>query len=549
MLKKLIIPPNELSYHALGKMSAFILSFFIILSLAYRYSPKDNFLDSAEKLYSTTGFYAGEKALSSYLEKHPENQDAWLSLIQWRYRISQNREPLSQKDFNGFQNLLTSPQTKLFLSPDEFEEKLKKCPFFSPEEIKAITLSELGTSLNSLITYIDKSQKGKPSEFSLSLIEKTFIREDNFQISKSDASKLQKFSALYPQNKNSKHIQYLLNIIQGKTQTASLELSFSEPAFLDYKLHSFFMKEKKYLPASYHLIRSQIQGHKLLNLSIVILSGSAWLLLLMHLGHAWHWESKYKWLIPLALILGILSTYSTLIVAVLQDHLMQHEQRPKTFIYNLIYYMLGVGLREELIKLIFFLPLLPLLKNCRDHAVIFILASIVGLGFAMEENVNYYSSASISTVIVGRFMTANFLHAALTGLAGYSLWTAWQKGGDHWQFFTNQFLKIIALHGAYDFLLVDKSMGDLSYFSMTVFIILTLEYTRTILHFSSYRQRDFTLTQLFIACLVTVIGLNLFFLVYQTNNFGLSLQIMASGLLGLVFIAYAFLREFNETVN
>lgn len=546
MLKKLIIPPNELSYHALGKMALWILSFFILLSLVVRYSPKDSFYQSAVKLYQSEGLYAGEKALSSYLDKHPENQKAWVALIQWRIRYFKNLQRSLEQTPPAGLNMLLAPRQKYFLDEIEFNAKLKSCTVLSPKEIEIIKLTESEIPLEITLSQISFSEL---TELSLSHISRRLFRQKDVDISSTLNSKLRSLCGKFPDLKDSKRILYYLNIIEGKSESYNLPFSFSEPPYLDHKLNDYFMEQKDYTRATYHLIRSQIQGRDLVTITMVILSGLAWLILFIHLGHAWYWEKKYKWLIPVAIFLGILSAHSTLIVAVLQDHFIQHDTREKTFFYNLVYYLLGVALREELIKLIFFLPLIPLLKGCRDNAVILVLASMVGLGFAIEENINYYAMHGLSDIIVGRFMTANFLHPALTGIAGFCAFYAWKNGGDNWQYFNNQALKVIGLHGAYNFLLTDNSMGDLSYFAMTVFIILTFEYIRTILHFSSYRHREFSLTQLFIACLSFVTGLNLLYLVYQSMNFSQSFKIMAAGLLGLALIAYAFLREFNEEVH
>ena len=546
MLKKLIIPPSQLSYHALGKMAIWILSFFILLSLAVRYSPKDSFYQSAVKLYQSEGLYAGEKALSSYLEKHPENQKAWISLIQWRIRFfKQIQRGLDQTAPPGL-NLLLAQRFKYFLTEDEFNAKLKSCTVLTPAEIELIKLSETGLPLQLILTQTEPSNF---TELSLSTISPNVFKAKTSDINPELNKQLRQLSQLHPNSKHSKQIIYYLDVLDEKVDSYNLPLIFGEWPVLDANLNDYFMENKQYLRANYHLVRSQIQGRSFLTIAMVALSGLAWLLLLMHLGHAWYWEKKHKWLIPLAIILGILSAHSTLIVAVMQDFFIQHDAREKTFFYNLVYYVLGVALREELVKLLFFLPLIPMLKNCRDNAVVFVLASIVGLGFAIEENINYYSAHALSDIIVSRFMTANFLHAALTGIAGFCLWNAFYRGGEHWQYFNTQVLKVIGMHGAYNFLLTDNSFGNLSYFAMTVFVLLTFEYIRTILYFSSYRHRECTLTQLFIACLSFVIGLNLLFLVYQSMNFSASLKIMASGILGLVLIAYAFLREFNEEVH
>ena len=78
-----------------------------------------------------------------------------------------------------------------------------------------------------------------------------------------------------------------------------------------------------------------------------------------------------------------------------------------------------IGLREEALKLLLFVPLIPFLLN-RDDLEILTVAGLVGLGFALEENINYFQ-ASAGLSAVGRFATANFLHIALTAMCGLTL--------------------------------------------------------------------------------------------------------------------------------
>ena len=72
-----------------------------------------------------------------------------------------------------------------------------------------------------------------------------------------------------------------------------------------------------------------------------------------------------------------------------------------------------------------------------DTGTALIVASVVGLGFAVGENVDYYQMNQGHSVF-GRFVTANFLHLTLTGLVGHALVQAVQ-GRIHWEDFLSRF--------------------------------------------------------------------------------------------------------------
>ena len=119
--------------------------------------------------------------------------------------------------------------------------------------------------------------------------------------------------------------------------------------------------------------------------------GACWLVLCLHLAGAWTWSRKVFALALLAVSLGIASAIACLGAVVIIDHSLQIDERsgiPFTVFFSLL-----IGVREELIKLIFLLPLTPFLVRFRNDAAIITIVSFVGLGFAIEENMNYYLGA------------------------------------------------------------------------------------------------------------------------------------------------------------
>ena len=122
----------------------------------------------------------------------------------------------------------------------------------------------------------------------------------------------------------------------------------------------------------------------------------------------------------LAFVLGIASVSLTLVFVVLEEVFLKMNETGDP-LRDLLFFTFGVGLREEISKLVFFAPLLPLLRraNCTRLDVL-ICGALVGLGFAAEENLSYLHQGDLSTAMA-RFLTANFFHMSMTAiLAGAS---------------------------------------------------------------------------------------------------------------------------------
>jgi hypothetical protein len=83
--------------------------------------------------------------------------------------------------------------------------------------------------------------------------------------------------------------------------------------------------------------------------------------------------------------------------------------------------------------------------------------AFVGLGFALEENLNYYDESG-GSVVIGRFITANFMHVALTGIAAHGLYITVRSGFTRVADFAGSFVGVVAAHGLYDLVIIlDRS--------------------------------------------------------------------------------------------
>lgn len=156
------------------------------------------------------------------------------------------------------------------------------------------------------------------------------------------------------------------------------------------------------------------------------------------------------WISGVGVLLGVGSVAITLLFLLLQEShggLAENGTADNDFIF----YLAGVGLREEGAKLICFLPLLPLLRK-RTPGLALVAASCVGIGFAMEENLTYFRGAGVDNAI-GRFVSANFMHLGMTGLVGHALFRFLRYPKNYGPVFMATFVLMVAVHGFYDFCL------------------------------------------------------------------------------------------------
>jgi len=174
-----------------------------------------------------------------------------------------------------------------------------------------------------------------------------------------------------------------------------------------------------------------------------------------------------------ALILGILSASATLYAVVIQQNIRGFTQEGDLW-HQLTYCIAGIGLREETIKLLFFVPLIPFLRRRQDIEVL-VVAGFVGLGFAVQENVGYYLGESFSPW--PRFFTANFFHLAVTGILGLALvqFVRWPR--TRWEELLATFIAVVVVHGLYDaFLMIPELMVEYSFFALLILALIAYRF-------------------------------------------------------------------------
>jgi protease PrsW len=270
-----------------------------------------------------------------------------------------------------------------------------------------------------------------------------------------------------------------------------------------------------------------------------------WAVILMQLCQFWRFDNWTPILCITGIALGALSTTPTLLWILLEDHFLPISEGAELF-HSIVYYIATVGLREEVCKLLLFLPLVPVLVKRGNELEFLLVASCVGLGFAYEENFGYLSS-SMGTGSIARFLTANFLHISLTGMCGLFFCRMWKTQGYSYNDFLFIFGIAIIAHGLYDALLTHPPMNDQGFTAMILYIVFSKYYFK-----ESHGLRVTASTIVSISATMAF-GISLLIaslIVYLSALLSLpqAIQLAFGGFLGTAIILFMFFREFNETL-
>ena len=159
----------------------------------------------------------------------------------------------------------------------------------------------------------------------------------------------------------------------------------------------------------------------------------------------------------LAFVLGVVSVGPTVLLIALEEakfHIVETGDATR----DILFFIFGVGLREEASKLLLFLPLLPILRKYGTKLDVLVCGALVGLGFAAEENLGYLAADNLNTGL-GRFLTANFFHMAMTGTLASALDDFVSDREKNAPTFMRISLFVVGIHGAYDFLISHSELG------------------------------------------------------------------------------------------
>ena len=534
----------QLTYRSLVRMSVSIIGIFIILAwIASIFTSAKS--SSRFSMLAGDDYFEAEKQLYEHLTKNPDSKEHWRLLVDLRALYKARMPAEISPEENSFESYETGFNSKPFFEAQSFMDFLETAIEPSPEALKVRYLFRVSGGKNSEILFNSYPKPEIKYELALASLgtvpySKTLETLDNLINSGYDNEEIRKLAIR------------CLTILKDNEEISRRLVDPKWQKYADnHLLYSYHFAERNYPQMIYYLTLSQYDHYTWQVIVVCLVAGFGWAFFLIHLGAGWSWPKRDFALIIAAIILGMMSAILTLFVVELQHDWIDYDKQEKTVIYNLAYCILGIGLREELCKMLLFIPLLWFLKNERSPCKILIFSSLVGLGFAIEENFGYITRADgHPAALMARFMTANFLHMLMTGYICYHLTIAFQKKGRYWDDFTNAFIKMTIIHGVYDFFLIDETMVSqgMEFFAMMLYIWIAMQYMRLMLYTSPPSHRYVSLTRVFTIVLSVSFGLCLFIF---SLEIGVILAVKASimAIISNVIFAYMFYHVFNEVVR
>jgi RsiW-degrading membrane proteinase PrsW (M82 family) len=243
-----------------------------------------------------------------------------------------------------------------------------------------------------------------------------------------------------------------------------------------------------------------------------------------------------------AFVLGVVSVVPTVLLIVIEEAKLRLVETGDAA-RDILFFVFGVGLREEASKLLLFAALLPVLRKWGDRLDVLVCGAFVGLGFAAEENLGYLAHGDLHESL-GRFLTANFFHMALTGtLAGAldDFVTDTERNASH---FMTTSLMIVGLHGVYDFLISHDEYGG-SYLSMMVFVFLTQLFLGALSSWRRKVDRGLSPLHAFVLAVAVVTGVSAVRAAMTVGPLNAAL-VMGEGLAGEAVILIVFVRTLRS---
>lgn len=226
---------------------------------------------------------------------------------------------------------------------------------------------------------------------------------------------------------------------------------------------------------------------------------------------------------------------------------------------DFLYSILGVGLTEELVKLLgVFITFLLLRKRFDEPIDYLIFGGVVALGFSVRENFIYYNNYG-SQIITGRTLISCLTHIINTSICVYGIFRfrIFHKGNRY----LNALIGIalaVASHGLFDFFLTQPIIGQATPFLSTIVYLVGINFWiqmfNNCINYSPFfnYQKVSTLTQLSIGVLcwyLILLGIEFSYaLYYKDLDFALT-DVIKNILKEGVLISIVLLRISRLKIN
>lgn len=146
-------------------------------------------------------------------------------------------------------------------------------------------------------------------------------------------------------------------------------------------------------------------------------------------------------------------------------------------INDFIYSILGVGIIEELSKLIGVIIAFKILKKHINEPIDYIVfAGVVALGFSVRENFIYYNNYG-SQIATGRTLISCLIHIINTSICVYGIYRfrLFNKGNKYINSIVGISAAVIS-HGLFDFFLVQPFLGDFTSILATIVYLIGINF-------------------------------------------------------------------------
>jgi RsiW-degrading membrane proteinase PrsW (M82 family) len=276
--------------------------------------------------------------------------------------------------------------------------------------------------------------------------------------------------------------------------------------------------------------------------SLAVLTGVCWLAFVLQAIQFRSFRDGRFWLPLIGLLLGVLSIWPTVFLIFYQERVWNLPPSEE-LTAGLRYFIAGVAFREELSKFVCFLPLLPWIARQRDELAALLVAGSVGLGFAMEENVNYISG-TVGTATLTRLLMPAPLHMSMTGLIGLAAYRACVWPRQCAPQFIAMFGVIVLAHGLYNAFSL-PALADYSIVSALIFVFVIYQFFRELRPNQTLKVEPISLTANFLACVSTVAAATFVYLC-AAIGWRMAGDVLVAGIVSQSVMVYLFLREMPE---
>ena len=292
-------------------------------------------------------------------------------------------------------------------------------------------------------------------------------------------------------------------------------------------------------------IRLRLHEWRPADVTFTLLAGMLWYAVFVRMGV----RDRWRWFRPIpAVIAGVVSIWPVLILIHWQElHLGQEENGE--FLHDLIFFVTGVGLREEAAKLALFAVFLPGLLKQRSAGAALLTGAFVGLGFALDENLQYFRSSGIANAAPARFLTANFFHAAATGLTAHALYELARTKFGSAERFIATFVAVVVVHGVYDWVMEAGSslafVGNISMFSIIILALLAGQFFDQVYELNQPKRGTVSLLGVFLPGLALLVASGFVIAAIQAGTLT-AISRVGMEAISLVPITVFYVRKFGH---